>query len=55
MKKILFRFLGLVMILILAVMWIVLNPKPAFAQLNTINYNSTNLEIAIFPILIWRV
>ena len=44
MKKILLRFLGLIVILILAFCWIILNPKPAFAQLNTINYNNINLE-----------
>ncbi len=40
MKKILLRFLGLIVILLLAFGWIILNPKPAFAQLNTINYNN---------------
>ena len=44
MKKILLRFFGLIAILILAFLWIILNPKPAFAQVNTINYNNINLE-----------
>jgi hypothetical protein len=44
MKKILFRLFGIIVILILASLWIILNPKPAFAQINTINYNNINLE-----------
>jgi hypothetical protein len=38
MKKILWRFLSLVFILILAWLWIIINPKPAFPQINTIKY-----------------
>ncbi|MEO1693546.1 MAG: pentapeptide repeat-containing protein, partial [Cyanobacteria bacterium J06631_6] len=44
MKKILFRFLGLVFVLCLAWLWVLLDAHPAFAQTNTINYSSTNLE-----------
>jgi hypothetical protein len=43
MKKILLHFLGFIGILILAFSWIILNPKPAFAQINTINYNNITI------------
>lgn len=44
MKKLLLRILGLILILILAGLWIIINPKPAFALGTVINYNNTNLE-----------
>ncbi|WP_071191646.1 pentapeptide repeat-containing protein [Trichormus sp. NMC-1] len=44
MKKILLRFLTLILILMLALFWVIINPKPAFAQVNTINYNNASLE-----------
>ncbi len=44
MKKILLRLLGLIAILILAGLWIIINPKPAFALGQVINYNNINLE-----------
>ncbi|MGM3305183.1 pentapeptide repeat-containing protein [Anabaena sp. WFMT] len=44
MKKILLRFLTLILILMLAFFWVIINPKPAFAQVNTINYNNASLE-----------
>ncbi|MBH8571832.1 pentapeptide repeat-containing protein [Nostocaceae cyanobacterium CENA369] len=44
MKKILLRLFSLIAILILAWLWIIINPKPAFAQMNTINYSNINLE-----------
>jgi uncharacterized protein YjbI with pentapeptide repeats len=44
MKKILLRFLSSVLILILAWLWIIINPKPAFAQIKSINYNDASLE-----------
>jgi len=44
MKKILLRFFALIVILCLAFLWIMLNPRPAFAQAKTINYSNTNLE-----------
>jgi uncharacterized protein YjbI with pentapeptide repeats len=44
MQKLLLRLLGLIVILSLAFVWVMLSAKPAFAQLNTINYTYTNLE-----------
>ncbi|QIR40564.1 pentapeptide repeat-containing protein [Tolypothrix sp. PCC 7910] len=44
MKKFWLRFFSLILILILAGLWVILTPRPAFAQTNTINYNNTNLE-----------
>jgi uncharacterized protein YjbI with pentapeptide repeats len=44
MKKILIRFFTLILILVLACFWVIINPKPAFAQVNTINYNNASLE-----------
>ena len=44
MKKILLRLFSLILILCLAFLWIMLNPKPAFAQVKTINYSNTHLE-----------
>ena len=44
MKKILFRFLSLLCVLCLAWLWVLLDAHPAFAQIDTINYSSTNLE-----------
>ncbi len=36
--------LSWILILLLACLWIILTPKPALAQANTINYSNTNLE-----------
>ncbi|MCM0589358.1 MAG: pentapeptide repeat-containing protein [Gloeotrichia echinulata IR180] len=44
MKKFFIRVLGLILILILAGLWIIFNPKPAFALGKVINYNNINLE-----------
>lgn len=44
MKKLFIRVLGLILILILAGLWIIINPKPAFALGKVINYNNINLE-----------
>jgi uncharacterized protein YjbI with pentapeptide repeats len=44
MKKFWLRFLSLILILVLAGLWVMLTPKPAFAQAKTINYNNTHLE-----------
>ncbi|MBD2441479.1 pentapeptide repeat-containing protein [Nostoc sp. FACHB-110] len=44
MKKIWLKILSLFLILLLAGLWVILSPRPAFAQINTINYSNTNLE-----------
>lgn len=38
------RLLSLILVLLLACLWVVLDAKPALAQANTINYSNTNLE-----------
>ncbi len=43
-KTFLLRLLVLILILLLACLWIILTPKPALAQANTINYSNTHLE-----------
>ncbi len=43
-RHIIMRLLSLLVALILAAFWILITPKPALAQDNTINYGSTNLE-----------
>ena len=44
MNKIVLRFLSLILISILVGFSINMNPQPAFAQINTINYNNASLE-----------
>ncbi|MFK0732402.1 MAG: pentapeptide repeat-containing protein [Gloeotrichia echinulata GP01] len=44
MKKLFIRVFGLILILILAGLWIIINPQPAFALGKVINYNNINLE-----------
>ena len=44
MKKILLRFFSLIVALLLAGLWIIINPHPAFGQVNTINYSNMSLE-----------
>lgn len=44
MKKICFRLLGLVLILLLASVWVLLDARPVMAQTKTINYTSTDLR-----------
>lgn len=44
MKKFLLRLLSLGVIVILAWLWVLINPQPASAQVNTINYSNTSLE-----------
>lgn len=43
-QPLLLRLLSWILILLLACLWIILTPKPALAQANTINYSNTNLE-----------
>ncbi len=42
MNKIWLRFLSLIFMLV--GFWVIMNPQPAFAQVNTINYNNASLE-----------
>jgi uncharacterized protein YjbI with pentapeptide repeats len=44
MKKLCFRLLGLVLILLLASAWVLLDARPVIAQTKTINYASTDLR-----------
>jgi uncharacterized protein YjbI with pentapeptide repeats len=44
MKKFWLSCLNLILILLLAGLWVMFTPKPAFAQTKTINYNNTHLE-----------
>ncbi len=44
MKKILLKLLSLMVIVMLAWLWVIINPQPAFAQLNTINYSNGSLQ-----------
>ena len=44
MNKIFCRFFSLILIFILVGFSIITNPQPAFAQINTINYNNASLE-----------
>jgi uncharacterized protein YjbI with pentapeptide repeats len=44
MNKILVRFCSLILVLMLAGLSVMINPQPAFSQINTINYSNTNLE-----------
>ncbi|MBD0390822.1 MAG: hypothetical protein ICV54_31090 [Nostoc sp. C3-bin3] len=37
MKKILKRLFSLILVLILAWFWVIITPRPALAQINTIN------------------
>lgn len=43
-QPLLLRLLSWILILLLACFWIMLTPKLALAQANTINYSNTNLE-----------
>ncbi len=44
MNKIFLRFLSLILVSIWAGLLVIINPLPAFAQINTINYNNARLE-----------
>ncbi|AHJ27524.1 Putative lumenal protein, contains 8 pentapeptide repeats, sll0301-like protein [Nodularia spumigena CCY9414] len=44
MKKFLLRLLSLLVIVVLAGLWVIINPQPAFAQINTINYSNASLQ-----------
>ena len=43
-KKFLWRFLGLLLVLSLAVLWVLLDARPALAQEKTVNYTYGNLQ-----------
>ncbi|MDB9307714.1 pentapeptide repeat-containing protein [Aphanizomenon sp. CS-733/32] len=44
MNKIFCRFLSLILVSVWAGFSVITNPQPAFAQINTINYNNASLE-----------
>ncbi|MTJ49423.1 pentapeptide repeat-containing protein [Dolichospermum sp. UHCC 0259] len=44
MNKIFLRFLSLILVSIWVGLLVIMNPQPAFAQINTINYNNASLE-----------
>ncbi|MBD2358892.1 pentapeptide repeat-containing protein [Tolypothrix sp. FACHB-123] len=44
MRNFWLRLWSLILILLLAGLWVMITPKPAFAQEKTINYNNTHLE-----------
>lgn len=48
LSRFLYRGLGLLLILGLAWLLVLLNAKPGYAQINTINYNNTSLEYRDF-------
>ncbi len=44
MNKIWLRLIGLLLVMTLAWLWVLVGARPAFGQVNTINYSNTNLE-----------
>ncbi len=53
LKKFLRRFLGLALVLGLALLWVVLSATPAVAATDTVNYNNANLEDQDFNHVDW--